>query len=124
MAGARSLSLPQILHLLAQAAVAPHQATQIENVNRPGGDVGGIKKLDGIHCGPRVRGTLALDGEADPAGSSSDSRASASSTSRRSFSRRYRDQQTRNAKHRNAIQLISSTRNIPGSIEPPPPITG
>src|SRR5208282_6573336 len=102
--------------------------TDVQSVDQPGGDVGGVEESDGIcgiHCGPRLKGTLALEVcAAGPPGSSRDSRASASSTARRSFSRRNRDQQTRNAKHRNAIQLIRSTWSMRGSIDPPPPITG
>src|SRR5882757_8129651 len=94
-------------------------------MNQPSRDVGGIKKSDGIHWAPLLSGTLVLEGCAvRPLGSINASWASASSTSRRIFSREKRAQLTRNAKDKNAIQLISSTRSIRGSIEPPPPITG
>src|SRR5579863_2928850 len=113
MAEARSPLLPQLLQLLAQAAVTPDQASQIKRVDQPRDDISGIEKLESFHREPRP--------EPVPA---SDSWAWACSTSRRKISRRKRDQQTRNAKKRNAVQLTMRTWSMRGSMEPPPPITG
>src|SRR5690242_7671482 len=90
-------------------------------MNHPGSNVGGKEKFHSVHFVLRFSGRLAFGTTPVP---TSDSIACASSTSRRSSSNRKRDQQTRNAKHRNAIQLINNTCSIRGSIEPPPPITG
>src|SRR4029077_803029 len=99
-------ALVQILHLLPQTPIATHQAADIKRVNQPRSDVGPVQKFDGtcgIHCDPRLAGTLALEvcAEGLP-GSNNDSKASASSTSRCSVSSRYRAQQTKNAKQENA----------------------
>src|ERR1700687_3773087 len=106
MAVSHSLLL-DFFNLTTQALVAPYQRSQIDDVDDPGRGVGGVEE---IHLELR--------------GSSRASSAWVSSTSRCRISRRYRDQQTCAAKQRNASQLISNTRSMRGSIEPPPPITG
>src|SRR6202041_1676382 len=90
-------------------------------MNHPGGDISGEEKLNRVHRALRPSGRLALAGAPDP---TKDSIACPSSISRYSSSRRNLDQQTRNAKQRNAIQLSSNTCSMRGSIDPPPPITG
>jgi|GEM_PF-5758877 len=90
--------------LLSQSAGSPNQAGQISTVDHPRSDICGEEKLNRIHRELRLRGRLAF---ADP--DPSDSIACDSSISRCSTSSRKRDQHTRNAKQRNAIQLIKST---------------
>src|ERR1035441_6595663 len=116
-----TLPFPQFLQLLAQSTEPPNQASEIDAMDHPRGNIGGEEKLDGVHCGLRLSGRLALAATPSP---TRDSIACASSISRCSSSSRNRDQQTRNAKQRNPIQLISSTCSMRGSIDPPPPMTG
>ena len=118
-----------ILHLLPQPAVAPNQAADIKSVNQPSGDVGGVEKLDGLAEFIVASGLKELwlwqVGAAGPRTAPAKIPALPPLPLRgAAFSSRKRDQQTRKAKHRNAIQLISSTCSMRGSIEPPPPITG
>src|ERR1700704_2865473 len=91
--------LPQLFHLPAQPAIAANQASKVDRMNHPSGNVGGVEELNRIHSGPRPNGALALaDCDATPPGPSNDSRAWASSSSRCKRSRRYRHQQTSTAK--------------------------
>jgi len=45
----RRVLLSQIVHLTFQAAVSADEASNIQAVNQPGGDVGGVQEFDGIH---------------------------------------------------------------------------
>ena len=93
------------LQLLAQLAEPADQRAQVDSVNHPGRDVSGKQKPNSVHLAPRLNGMLAFAVTPDP---TSDSIACASSTSHCNNSSRKRDQHTRNAKQRNAIQLMSS----------------
>ena len=94
-----------LFHLLSQSAESPNQASQVSTVDHPRGDIRGEQELNRIHRELRLRGRLAFAAAPDP----SDSMACDSSISRCKTSSRKRDQHTRNAKQRNAIQLIKST---------------
>lgn len=96
-----------VLNFRLQTSVAAQQMREVTDVNNPSCDEGSVKK---VH--------RPLPAE------SSHSKAWVSSTCCCIISRRYRDQHTKNAKHKNANQFSSSTLNMRGSIDPPPPITG
>lgn len=121
-----SFIFPETINLPLQLRIARHDRRQIGDVNDPRERISG-KKV-GVITFHRMhlisRSSSHAPHRTLPRGAISDSSACAWSTSRCSFSSRYRDQHTRNAKQENASQLISSTCNMRGSIDPPPPITG
>src|ERR1700730_201571 len=114
------LLLAQFFQLLAQSGKSPNQAAKKNTMHHPRRQICVEKKFDSVHWELRLKGKRAFAATPAPA---SDSIACPSSISRCNNSNRKRDQHTRYAKQRNAIQLTNSTCSMRGSIDPPPPIT-